>query len=455
MADGSAELKIVVRAVDATRSVLDGIGRRILGVLLKPIGLVANAVRGIVKQFFSLKGLLLGGGIIGAIGALTSGLAKNAKAYEPIFSPATQQKIDDTASAFSRLGASLKKTFAEIVVEFKLDEKLNYLSDWLRDNQAGIIQFFRDMGESIGKAASFAKDLLASLVSLPTPAIDAMKKAASGKQQDAARLTSPYAGIMDRPLDFSHLPAGVDSRPTDSRPSSRPSSFYGVDPLALATIAPAIERHVAASKNLANAQEIVAEKTNAATAAISTHHGTITADIEVVERAIIATEEYADTIAGNFTDAFFDAIEGTKTFARAFSDMTISIIRDIGRLLVFRSIFGLVAGALTPSLAGSNAGNIGGLGEAGGTFGAGFEAPYGFAGGGRASSSGAVRVGEQGPETVFLPRGARVNPAHREGGMGGGITINVVGARDARATATEVVAELRRNGALRAAVRTA
>ena len=482
----SAELKIVVRAVDATKSVLAGIGGRIVSVLLKPLGLVTNAVRGIVKQFFSLKSLLLGGGIIGVISALTDGLAKNAKEYYPIFSAETQRKIDDTASAFNRLGASLKSVFGEVIATFGLDEKLNNLSDWLRDNKQNIVQFFDDLTTKIGnlgrEVGATLKDFQRLVFALTHPVDAAKMQFGGGATFDPAMYGGSGPGsfnpatvqrildeqsrrgvaVLDRtglegpvfgPSGFGlnydvPLPPGFGA---ESRPSSRPSfpsALGGPDPLALVTVLPAVEAHLKATAEatakVAKAQEIAGVSTKQLT-------DELTKQSAVIEDAIISVDEYADLFAGNFTDAFLDAIEGTKTFARAFGDMTISIIRDIGRLLVFRSIFGLVAGALTspgtltdPTSQGS-----------GGFLTPDFDFPQiARAGGGSMTRAGIVSVNEQGRERVFLPRGARVEPAHFRGGSSG-LTVNVIGARDARATATEVIAELRRNGALRAAVRLA
>lgn len=458
MADGSAELQIVVRAIDATRGVINAIGGRILKVLLAPLKAVGNAVKGIFKQFFSLKGLLVGGGIIGVINGLTQSLAKNAKEFEPIFSAATQDKIDKTATAFNKLGASLKKTFAELIVEFKLDEKLNALSDWLRDNQDKIIKFFKDLAAAIREAYEAAAKFFGIKGggaagggggASKTPLIDAAIKRREAEAQAAAALTSPYSGIMDRPLDF-----GSASRPSynvmDEEPDPVDTAFDKLRAWEAAngrviTIMPMAAK---ASEGFGKAQEIVGEKVAATTKAVDAQAVAFKADTEVIERAIIATEEYADVIAGNFTDAFFDAIEGTKSFARAFGDMTVSILKDIARLFVFRSIFNAVAGALAPSAGGTGTDTVGGVGNAGTDY----NPDFGRAGGGRASSSGVYSVGEQGRERVFLPRGSRVEPAHMASGGGGGLTVNVVGARDPKATAAEVVARIKADPVLRHAI---
>lgn len=74
----------------------------------------------------------------------------------------------------------------------------------------------------------------------------------------------------------------------------------------------------------------------------------------------------------------------------------------------------------------------------------------GMATGGRVLQGGAFRVGEFGPETVYLPSGAVVNPAGAEAGGGRPVTLNfhgpVYGADDLRAKVIGMLRDARRRG---------
>lgn len=459
----SAELTIVVRAQDAATRVIDGIGKTIGKVLLSPLKFVANAVAGIYKQFFSLKTLLVGGGIIAAVNGLTQSLAKAAVKYEPLFSDETQKKIDDTASAFNKLGASLKQTFATIITDFDIAGKLNQLSDWLRDNQAKIVQGFREVAASVVSAAEKITQLFNAFETgwakfrasagpgfggAPPPAGPGNPFVSEGRLRTAFGL--PTDPMLDLPIDIGGSgPIGIPQ----GRPTSRPSGLGGVDPLYAATVLPELQRRIAEvnteHKKTAEIVRVVSTESDKAADSTVELADAYHVVAQEAKAAIIAFEEVADTIAGNVTDGLFAFIEGTQSAGRAFASMVSNILRELGRLLVYRS---LLKGIL--SLAGGGGGAISDS-SAGGAFtsesGFGGATGVNFASGGTMRRGGFATVGENGPERVFLPAGSHVMSSQRSRD-GGGDTINVYGARDPKATAREVAYERRRSAGLRRAL---
>ncbi len=116
-------------------------------------------------------------------------------------------------------------------------------------------------------------------------------------------------------------------------------------------------------------------------------------------------------------DGFADIIMGTKSVADAFKDMAQSIIRDLIKIMIQKSITGPLAEML---------GGLGGLGNLGG----GGAPAAQHAGGTAYSRGGATLVGESGPELVRLPRGSQVTPNHIAKNMGGGggasMSVNII-----------------------------
>lgn len=133
------------------------------------------------------------------------------------------------------------------------------------------------------------------------------------------------------------------------------------------------------------------------------------------------TRKSLDTLAvnslNNLENSLVDFANGTKTASEAFKAMANSIISDLARIAIRQSITGPIAGAL--------GGLIGGGG--GGVF-PGAHSDIGFnADGTNNWRGGPTWVGEEGPEIVDLPRGARVipNDVARRGAAGGAIIVNI------------------------------
>jgi len=456
MAD--ATMTIAVRVRDEATAALTAIGGRAGRTLLRPFNAIGQSVGRLVKSMFSLRTLLVGGGGFAILSRVMGDLAKNAKQFEPIFSAEKQQQIDDTVTAWNKLVASFKSVVGEIFGSGALASSLNKISDWFRDNKKPIVElveyFVWAFTVGLPDAASKGADAV----------VAAMKRIWAGIARPETAAAGPYSGIMDRPLDFSKVPGGTDSRSSDILKTSFPPGTQGLPPEFQWWLndAPKATQNIDALNMVlddyrepmgqfnelnAEAAPIVKEVTKAVDASkVSLSNLTV-----IIDNGIIQLREYADIVADSFTEGFFAIIEGTKSVARAFADMVTDILREVGRLLINRAVaslvFGLIAGGVSagttatgvlPGEATSSGVPVGGL-------------RGGFAVGGT-SRGGSVMVGERGPERVSLPRGARVDRTDQSGG-GGGITINVIGARDAKATAAEVIRELEKHGGLRASVK--
>ena len=507
----SAEMTIVVRAQDAATKevakISSNVSATIKRVLLAPINSVRNAAAGIVKQFFSLKGLLLGGGIIAAVKGLSDGLSTSAKEFRAVFGPATQRGINAVDEAFGRLGASIKSTFGAILGDnaSSITALLDGMSDWLRDNRADIVSFFKTVAEGVRDIVALVRQLASggttfgklvgfsgtNILGVPRFGGDGSAEARRAIEHDAAvrfdvaRSSLPRQSIESMSRNYEavmasfraaaeQVGAGEGATMVDRLVSS--DSLERLNDLAstMATITDGFTTNTEAVQRVADAwaggdqsltsalraATIEVEKFNAAKSGAAPIVGEVTAavkeekvaveettkavaELEVVTKAaIIAFDEVAESVAGNVTDGLFEFIERTKSAAQAFGGMVSSILRELGRLLVYRSLLSSIlslgagaAGSALPGDATSSGVPVGGL-------------RGGFASGGIMRAGGVASVGENGPERVVLPGGSRVVPAHRSRG-GDGTTVNVFGARDARATAREVAAEMRRNATLR------
>lgn len=527
----SAELTIVVRAQDAATRVIKNIGATVVRAITTPIKLAAKSVLDLGKQFFGLKALLVGGGVIVAIKTLATSLATAQDKYAPLFSASTQAKINATASAFNKFGASIQSVFGELLADFDIEGKLNALSDWLRDNKTEIVAFFRDVGRiardlaamissladgstSFGKLIGFkGTNLLGvpkfnaeagaaertsvvaqaeiwrratSLAGTPSVAkeiagesYDALMKAfvAAVRQggteasptiieqivgtdkvgnlervgRDIARINAAWAGAGDvtkRVAEAMAAGFGADGergaiaaglRAAADEAEKFKDSLSDAAPIVM-KVAEETEKVAETSTKVAASLGDVAEKAKEA----ATEVGKLTPIIE----GYLEVGEFADLAAGTLTDSFEAVIRGTQKVGQAFASMVATIIGELGRLLLYRSLLNLITSAF------SVGSSLGGLSSIPGSTSSGAVTPdFDFpqlarASGGPVRRSGFVTVGENGPERVALPAGSHVSPSQRSG-MGGGDTINVYGARDARATAREVAAEMRRNRVLR------
>lgn len=477
----SAELTIVVRAQDAATRVILNIGKTIGKVLLAPLTTVGKAVAGIFKQFFSLKALLVGGGFIGVIRSVVDGLSTSQTKFREIFSSSTQRGINAVDDAFARLGASIRATFGNVVGDGAsgIAGFLDSISDWLRDNQDKIQLFFRDLVDLV-------KDLALHLRAL-----------VNGRFNLANLLTGDGEGVrrgLQRQFNFDEALAryekevkrifGANVKQTNPLEVLTSFTESGIDAEANRALK-AWEAFTKAQGNIAGlsddgttdaltrgmnaaagAMENMATQTKKAGEIVtSVDFSGISAEVAAVgENAKKAAEkvgkltpiiegylevsEFADLAAGTLTDSFEAVIRGTQKVGQAFANMVATILGELGRLLLYRSLLKLITSAF------SVGSSLGGLSSIPGSTSSGAVTPdfdypqLARASGGPVRRSGFVTVGENGPERVALPAGSHVSPSQRSG-MGGGDTINVYGARDARATAREVAAEMRRNRVLR------
>lgn len=522
----SAELTIVVRAQDAATRVIVNIGKTIGKVLLAPLKFVGKAVGDIFKQFFSLKTLLVGGGIIGVISAATKGLAKNATEFAAVFSADTQRKIDAAASAFNKLGASIKSVFGSAIAESGIADLLNMLSDFLRDNKDTVVEWmrvFRDGlrdiaalvksitsgGGSLGKFLGVSGDSLlnlkfdsaagasnrraainqeeiwrraTSLAGAPSVAkeiagesYDALMKAfvvavrQGGTEasptiieqivgtdkvgnlervgRDIARINAAWAGAGDvtkRVAEAMAAGFGADGergaiaaglRAAADEAEKFKDSLSDAAPIVM-KVAEETEKVAETSTKVAASLGDVAEKAKEA----ATEVGKLTPIIE----GYLEVSEFADLAAGTLTDSFEAVIRGTQKVGQAFAQMVATIIGELGRLLLYRSLLSLITSAFQ---VGNSLAGLGGLDSIPGS-----------------TSSGALTPDLDYPQLAqgnpILQSSAPSSPVASFSGSsssnappsyqsGGGDTVNVYGARDARATAREVAAEMRRNRVLR------
>lgn len=513
--DTSAEMTIVVRAQDAATKevakISSTVSSTIKRVLLAPINSIRNAAAGIVKQFFSLKGLLLGGGIIAAVKGLSDRLSTSTKEFRALFSPVTQRGINAVDDAFGKLGASIKSTFGAILgdnAESWID-LLDGMSNWLKDNRADIVSFFKSFADGIRDIIALIRQLSSggttlgklfgysgtNMIGIPTFSGDGAAEARRAIQVDtSARFDIARAGLprttatstrnYEALLETFRVAAekigeGEGASIVDRLVTSDSLERLKEVAASIGTITENFTTNAEVAKRVAESwaagdQSVTGamraatteiEKFNAAqisaapiieevAAAVKEEKVAVDEATKAVEKlevatvsAIIAFEEVAESIAGNVTDGLFEFIERTKSAAQAFGGMVSSILRELGRLLIYRSLLSAILSL------GANAAAAGSLSIPGSSSSGALTPDFDFpqlaqASGGLVRRTSAVTVGENGPERVMLPGGSRVEPSQRSRG-GDGTTVNVYGARDARATAREVAAEMRRNATLR------
>ena len=166
----------------------------------------------------------------------------------------------------------------------------------------------------------------------------------------------------------------------------------------------------------------------------------LNARLQLEKEAEQEMERVGETISASFENAFASIIQGTKDAKTAFSDMAMSIISDIARIVIQQQVSKPIGGFLSSALKGAFGGFFGGAaGTQDATVGYYAQANGGawrngvqmFANGGIVNgptlfpmANGAGLMGEAGPEAIMpLKRG----PDGKLGvaGGGGGQTINV------------------------------
>lgn len=118
-----------------------------------------------------------------------------------------------------------------------------------------------------------------------------------------------------------------------------------------------------------------------------------------LERALITVGELGDRIGSGFADAFMSIIDGSKSAADAFRQMAASILSDVARMLISRSISNLIVQS----------------------FGGGNPATKAFQHGGHVIAGAPVLVGERGPELFVPGQSGYVN--NTSASRGGGSTV--------------------------------
>ena len=388
------EMTITVRAIDAATAVFKRIGAAVGG--------ITSGMGGLITRFFSFKSLIGGLTLVGLTRAfthLTQSLAKNATQFDAVFSPERQAQIDKVVTAMSRLGATLKSTLGNVISTFGDDiaSALDAISTWIQNNQGTIARFFFNIAQSVQRqAASFViikswfTELSAGEASFAfktlNKSLEELEAEAAAVEMQIERLGTTFVRAKAPAMEF--------------------ADFY----------TEAMERAAAATAKLNNR---------------------------------------LDAIAHIMTDSFLDGVDAmidrTKKFGAAFEDMVSSMLRSIARMLanealfsLFRVLIGAIVGVFSGggssyTSASSGVGSPGYIGSLPGALG-------GTAAGGPAMGGSPHRVGENGPET-FVP--STSGYIQRGGGSGDTFNINIVEAKDARATAQAVMAEIERNRGFR------
>lgn len=131
----------------------------------------------------------------------------------------------------------------------------------------------------------------------------------------------------------------------------------------------------------------------------------VKAEEEAAEAAVNAYQDVADRGLSNLEDGLVGVINGTKSAKDAFKDMAASIVNDLIRLQIQKSITGPLSDALGGALSGA--------------FGGG--APTGKAVGGPVSAGTTYLVGERGPELFTAPAGGGTITSNSQMG---GVVVN-------------------------------
>lgn len=379
------EMSITIRAVDAATAVIAKVKRGFLdfgkGAVTAALK-VSGAVVGILNPLKLLKiGMagLLGGGILGAVtnkfGGLANELARNAKQYEAAFSPEQQRRIDDVASAFNRFGASIKATFGNILATHAdaIERALNGVSDWFRDHADDIVNSLGSFATRIG----WIVDHLKAAKQWAGEAFDAVDKLVSS--QNKVNLGGSFAGngsslgSDENPDDFIFRTTRPLQWKAQQDALNKTESYWKGIGEAITGAAAAAGKYAAAltpkdqaamaSATKAATVEIVRQRTSIDDQArsLATFEAALKAATEAYDRFQAKLDQIADTITDHFLDALEALVDGTKSVAQAFKEMTLSILKDIARLLLrdeilkfVRGLVGSIAGGFAPPAPGSS-----------------------------------------------------------------------------------------------------
>ena len=131
--------------------------------------------------------------------------------------------------------------------------------------------------------------------------------------------------------------------------------------------------------------------------------------LEAQQKGFEDLERAIDGYAKNASAAMTDFIFGSKS---SFSDMVNSMLKDLARLALQKSIFDPLVEGISGSL--ESSGGIGGW----------FKNILGFANGGRPPTNQVSMVGERGPE-LFVPDSAGTIIPNNKLGGGGNVSVNV------------------------------
>lgn len=515
MSDG--DLGIRVYLIDQATAGLKGIAGRVKSILTAPLTASFTSLRALFNRIFSLRGVLVGGALTAAIreidklaigytkfqevfsdntqerinsiasalsrlGAqfrtvLGNAAASNAEGVTGIIDSLTeflashQADIVDffkSALSFFRDGAVLMQAFFRYLFDGvdKLSDKTRHGSDWLDSLGIIITQGIGDAGRAVKTGiAQIAGDIRREkLNEAIKEAFGLDDKTAGGAVaamgQIALGLTSveKYANLTTDQINLARVALKAYDDEIEKVKTSD-VTMADAERAAYDAVTKVLEGHARAVREVAKAHEegdkIVANKTLPTLQQLSDKYDDSSqralqerdAQIELARKFIdsqviiagyLKIGDLVDTFGNQFDNAFDSIVDGTKNVGQAIGQMVTGAIRDLAKLelsKVFKDLLRLGFGAI-----------FGG----GDAFSSIFSG--GKAVGGTADRGGGYVVGERGPEKVYLPRGARVNRTD-QGGRGGGINIQVNGARDPIATAKEIVAMIKVNGQLREAIR--
>jgi hypothetical protein len=421
------EMTVTIRAVDAATATLariqSGIGN-FAKAGIKNIGDLA-------KQFLGFKSVLTGlvGG--GLLAKLATDLGKGADQFELVFSGATQAKLDKLGTSINRVGSTFKGVIGQVLADNadKIVAVLDGIGKWITDNQESVLGFFRLVGEVIGAILTAIKWTLEQIKAIYVGAkaffesVSRLIRGGGGynpRQQTPEQQAAAQAALAEAERQAAIDQAALDKKLADEK-------FQ------------LLVQQKAAFEAVKESSEQATEKLEEIIPVIN----------QVQDEFFILKNYIATQFSGGITDAFFEIIDGTKSVAQAFGDMTASILRDLGRLLIQQGLLNLLGGLLG---GGSTIPAPGGSNYASSAFGS----LIPRASGGPMSAGGTYLVGENGPEIVRMGNGGgRVSP-----GSDRGITIvqNISGGdpqQIAAATKAAVYQALENDRQFRARIRTA